>query len=161
MRALFLQIALCLLLLSMQQVLAAVGGSCVVNTDCTGTGEVCDTSDSLGGGVVCTCDSGYHDTDADNACNACGQGTFKASMGTGACSNAQAGYYASIGGTAATSAATGETQVTGGSYACITGDTSGTGLSSAAYATCPCPTGKYSSGNGNTVVQEVQEGLLM
>ena len=110
------KIILVILVIIFNQTHALVDDPCSVDGDCDAN-EVCN----LGSGS-CTCDAGYHDTDGDDTCNACAEGTFKSATGTTACGNAQDGYYASISNAAVTSAATGETQVAEGNYACRSND---------------------------------------
>ena len=77
--------------------------------------------------------SGFHDTDADNICNACALGFFKVSTGTGACTQSQAGYYAS--------------------------DDSGNGVNTAAETQTICPEGHYSD-VGATSCNIAQQGYF-
>ena len=70
-------------------IIAAVGTDCSVsgtNGNC-GENEECVSN-------ACTCSAGYHDTDGDKACNACGPGTYKSGTGQDACTQVKAGYYA-------------------------------------------------------------------
>ena len=82
---------------------------------------------------------------------ACPAGMYTASVGQTSCTACESGKYR--GNTAST-----ECTDVAGDYACLTGDTDGTGVTTLATGTCACPAGYYANGQGNTECTEVTAG---
>ena len=84
---------------------------------------------------------------------ACPAGMYTGSVGqTSSCTACESGKYQGSTGTTVC------VEVLKGDYACLSGDSDGTGETSAATASCDCPAGKYTGSDGQTSCTDCEEG---